>query len=82
MDASDLKIRIFRQIDTLDSAKLEEFYGIMLNFINSKHEVEEWIRIEDDEKQGLVAAIEQLDANKGINHSQVMNKFKKKYSYA
>ena len=81
MSAAELKIKIFRQVDSLDSSKLEEFYGIMLNYINSKREIDEWIGITDEEKHGIEAAIGEIDSGKGIPHAQVMNKFKKKYSH-
>ncbi len=36
MNSSELKLRIFRQIDSLDKLSLEEFFGITNNYIKSK----------------------------------------------
>ncbi len=80
MNVADLKIKIFRQVDSLDSTKLEELYGIMQNYINSKRETDEWIGVNDDERHGIETAIKELDLGKGIPHAQVMSKFRKKYS--
>ncbi len=81
MKTADLKIEIFRQVDSLDSSKLQEFYGMMLNFINSEKEIDEWIGVAEDEKKGIEAAIDELESGKGIPHSQVMTKFRNKYSH-
>ena len=42
MTASDLKLRIFRQIDALEQNKLEELYGVLLNYLNSQKDVADW----------------------------------------
>lgn len=81
MNASELKLKIFRQLDTLDSSKLEEFYGIMLNYVNSKKDIDEWIGVTDTEKQEIETAIKELDLGKGIPHEQVMHNLRKKYSH-
>jgi len=52
MNVAELKIKIFRQVDSFDSKKLTDFYGIMLNYINSKREIDEWLDLSDAEKQG------------------------------
>jgi hypothetical protein len=81
MNGAELKIKIFRQLDSFDTGKLEEFYGIMLNYINSKRDIDEWIGVNDEEKQGIEAAIKELDSGKGIPHTQVMGKLRKKHSH-
>ena len=80
MSTAELKIKIFRQLDSFNASNLEEFYGLMLNYLNSKKEIDEWIGVNDNEKQGIEAAIKELDAGKGISHSQVMSKLRNKYS--
>jgi len=81
MNAAELKIKIFRQLDSFDISKLEEFYGVMQNYINSKKDIDEWVGVTDEEKQGIESAIEELDSGKGIAHTQVMRKFRKKHSH-
>jgi hypothetical protein len=81
MNIAELKIKIFRQVDSLDSNKLEEFYGLMLNYFNSKKDIDEWIGVTEDEKLGIEAAIKELDSGKGIPHTQVMHNLRKKYSH-
>jgi hypothetical protein len=81
MNTAELKNKIFRQIDSLDSNKIEEFYGILLNFINSKKEANEWLELTDQQRKGVDIAIEELDLGKGISHQEVMKRLRKKYSH-
>jgi len=42
MNIAELKLNFFRQIDRLDKVKLEEAYGVLLNYLNSKDDLDEW----------------------------------------
>ena len=57
MTVSELKLRLFRQIDNLDKSKLEELYGVVTNYINSKKDLSEWDKLSDFQKRGLLDAI-------------------------
>ncbi len=81
MSIEEIKLQIFRQVDALDAAKLKEFYGIMLNYINSKKDTDEWIGVTSSEKQGIMDAIGELNDGKGIPHEQVIQRLKKKYTH-
>lgn len=80
MTVSDLKLKIFRQIDSLEKNRLEEFYGLLLNYINGKLDISDWDRLTLAQKQGLMDAIDQLDSDKGIPHNNVIDKVRKKYN--
>jgi len=80
MNIAELKLRFFRQIDGLDKDKLEEAYGILLNFINSKDDLDEWTKLTTEQQQGIIESIEQLEDNQGVSHETVLNKYKKKYN--
>jgi hypothetical protein len=81
MSTNELKLQIFRQVDTLDSSKLKEFYGLMVNYINSKKETSDWIDVSDVEKQGIEEAIVELNEGKALPHEHVIEKMKSKFSY-
>ena len=53
MNVSDLKLKIFREIDSLEASRLEEFYGVMLNFVNGRKEDDEWIGLSETEITGI-----------------------------
>ena len=80
MNIAELKLKFFRQIDGLDKDKLEEAYGVLLNYINSKDDLDEWNNLTIEQQKGIIDGIEQLDDNKGILHKDVMNKYKNKYN--
>jgi hypothetical protein len=82
MTVSDLKLKIFRQIDSLEKNRLEEFYGLLLNYVNGKKDISEWDKLSETQKQGILDAIDELDSNKGVSNKIVIDKFRKKYSNA
>ena len=82
MTTSDLKLKIFRQIDSLDKSRLEELYGILLNYLNQQRDVDDWNALTKEQKQGILDAIDDIDSGKGVPHVKVMAKIRKKYSNA
>ena len=82
MTVSDLKLKIFRQIDSLEKNRLEEFYGLMLNYLNSKKELSDWEKLSEAQKKGLFDAIDEIEDGKGKSNKSVIDKFRKKYSNA
>ncbi len=80
MSIAELKLKFFRQIDGLDKDKLEEAYGILLNYINSKDDLDEWSNLTKDQQKGIVDSVEQFENNQGVSHSEVMKKYKNKYN--
>ena len=81
MIVSDLKLKLFRQIDTLDKNKLEEIYGVLINYFNGQNDISEWGKLSDNQKSGILDAIGELEAGKGIPNHVVLDKFRKKYSH-
>jgi hypothetical protein len=82
MTVSDLKLKIFRQIDSLEKSRLEEFYGLLMNYVNGKKDISDWDKLSDTQKQGILDAIDELDSKKGVSNKLVIDKFRKKYSNA
>lgn len=82
MTVSDLKLKLFRQIDSLEKDQLEEFYEVLDNFINEKRELDDWEQLTDEQKQGVLDAIEESDSGKGIPHEKVMENMRKKFKHA
>jgi hypothetical protein len=82
MTVSDLKLKLFRQIDTLNKSKLEEIYGVLINYLNGQNDISEWEKLSDNQKSGILDAIDELEAGKGNPNEVVLDKFRKKYSNA
>jgi len=80
MTTADLKLRIFRQIDSLEKSKLEELYGVLINYINGQKDISDWDKLSENQKHGIFDAIDEIEAGKGIQNKAVLDKFRKKYS--
>jgi hypothetical protein len=80
MDATELKVRIFKEVDALDKTKLEEIYGYILNYLNSKKTLGEWEKMTKTQQQGIVEAVDEIASGKEIPHEQVISHFRKKYA--
>lgn len=82
MTTADLKLKIFRQIDSLEKSRLEDLYGILINYIHGQKDITDWEQLSEVQKQGIFESIEEIDAGKGIPDKVVLDKFRKKYSNA
>jgi hypothetical protein len=82
MTVSDLKLRIFREIDSLEKNRLEEFYGLLMNYINGKKDISDWDKLSAVQKKGILDAVDEMDTGKGVTNKAVLDKFRKKYSHA
>ena len=82
MDASELKLRIFREIDSLEKGKLQEIYGYVQNYIRGNKDIDEWDSFSLAQQEGIREAINDLDKGIGIVHEDVIAKYRKKYSDA
>ena len=82
MDTSELKLRIFREIDSLEQGKLQEVYGYLQNLLRGDKELGDWGILSVAQKEGLKEAIKDLDAGKGVVHEDVISKYRKKYPNA
>lgn len=80
MNTSELKLKLFRQIDTLEKSKLEKVYGLFLNLLNSDDDSEQWNTLSESRKQGLLNALEEMNHSEGAEHQSVMEKYKTKYA--
>lgn len=80
MNVSDLKLEIFRKIDSLEKDRLEELYGILDNFLHAEREPDDWEKRTVEQQRGIVDAVDEIDSGKGIAHQKVMENIRKKYS--
>jgi hypothetical protein len=82
MTDSDLKLRLFREIDGLDKSKLNEIYGVLMNYINGQKDVSDWDKLSDEQKKGILDADDDIEKGKGIPNEVVFNEVRKKYPNA
>lgn len=80
MIAADLKLKIFREVDSLQESRLEEVYGILTNYLRGHKDLDDWGQLTEEQKNGIFEAIEDIDKGKGISHNKVMANIRKKYA--
>ena len=74
--------RKHRQIDNLEKNKLEEVYGVVTNYLNGQKDISDWDKLSDNQRHGILKAVEEIAEGKGIQNEVVLDKFRKKYSHA
>lgn len=79
MNAAEIKTDLFRKLDTLKGSRLEEAYGLLLNYINGKSDVNDWQSLTSEQQEAIQTGIDQLNKGKGKSHNEVMTSIRKKY---
>jgi len=79
MNTSELKLKIFRQVDRLDKNKLEDVYGLLANYINGLQSESDWDVLSDHQKNGIYTAINELENGKHILNDSIIQKYKRMY---
>lgn len=82
MNTTELKTKILKQIDALDSDKLEGFYGLLLNYVNAQRSEEEWELLSEEQRVGILTAIAEVDSGQKIPHAEVMAKHRSRFGNA
>jgi len=80
MNAAELKIKIFRQIDRLDKNHLEDIYGLLTNYINGQQDSSDWDKLFTNQKNGIYQAIDELNEGKHVLNEDVIQKYRKLHS--
>ncbi len=71
---SDLKLQLFRYIDTLPENKLKEFYNLLI-LNKEKQETDLWNLLSNWEKDDINAGISDLNNGKFKNIDEVLAKY-------
>jgi hypothetical protein len=81
MTVAELKLKIFRQVDSLEKSRLEELYGVFLNYMNGQKDINDWEKLTKEQQLGIFDAIEEIESGKGIPHETVMTNIRKRFSH-
>jgi hypothetical protein len=79
MKVAELKLKIFRQVDSLGKSQLEELHGVFTNYINSRNDINEWSKLSKEQQQGLFDAEKEIESGKGISHEKVMKNVRTRF---
>ncbi len=80
MNPAEIKIDLFRKLDSLKGKRLEEAYGMLLNYINGKNEINEWQNLTLEQQSAIRHGVEQLEKGLGRSHNKVMNDFRQRFA--
>lgn len=79
MNAAEIKINLFRKLDSLKGKRLEEAYGMLLNYINGKNELDEWQNLTEEQQNAIRLGVDQLNNGQGKKHHDVMTDLRKRF---
>lgn len=82
MNEAELKLNLFRRLDSLSGKTLEEAYGLLTNLISSKTEINDWEEFTDPQRKAILHGLKQLDEGQGREHNTVMKDLRNKFSDA
>jgi predicted Fe-S protein YdhL (DUF1289 family) len=80
MDASELKIELWKKIESLNADKLQSVYVLIMNYLDGAHDSGEWISMHESEKQAILDGIRQIEKGISAEHQMVLNESRKKYA--
>ncbi len=75
----DIKAQIIREMDALDQNALQDFYGLLLNFLHGQRADGEWSDISAAQRSGLLDALSQVENEQTVSHVQLAAKYKTRY---
>ena len=77
MNSAEIKLDIFRRLDSLDGKRLERVYGKILALINSEPPKQQ--ELPPEVKAALDEALEASKSGKVVSHEEAMRRTKEKY---
>lgn len=80
MNTAELKLNLFREIDALEKSKLEQVYGILLNFMNKNNDEDDWNSLSNAQKNGLLDAVNEMSTSDGIDSDVLLKKYTDRYA--
>ncbi|MEA3317711.1 MAG: hypothetical protein U9R54_07105 [Bacteroidota bacterium] len=72
MNTAEIKLELFRRIDSLKGKQLEETYQYLLSFLNKSS-------INPELKSGIDRALKDVDEGRVSSHEDVIKRMRKKY---
>ena len=82
MSTAELKLQIFRQIDSLDQKSLEKLHHIVDRLIDPPSNSNDWDELTEQQQQGILDAVEEAEVGYLVSHEEVMKKARTKINNA
>ena len=78
MNSAEIKLDLFRKIDSLDNSELEKIYNNLIGLLNTATSNKS--PLNPELKEALDEALDASKAGQTYSHEEVMQKTKEKYS--
>lgn len=75
MTPTELKLDLFKKLDSFDETKIERIYGSILNIFNESETYEEWDLISEKEQARTIKSEEQFYNGQYKQHNEIISKF-------
>ena len=75
MNTSDIKLKLFRKIDSLNEDELKRYYNQILSLLSSS----EQYTLKANEKRAIDKALEFSDEGQSCTHEEVVKEARRKY---
>lgn len=79
MNPAEIKIDLFRKLDSLKGVNLKEAYGLLLNYINGSTSLSDWDNLTSEQKDAIKLGLTQLDDKKGRSHTDVISELRNRF---
>lgn len=80
MSTIEIKKEIISKVESFNKKELEEFYGMVINFMNGNTDHDFWDSLTDDEKKAIDEGLEDIKNGKTATWEEVRNDIKNKYN--
>lgn len=80
MSTIEIKKEIISKVESFNKKELEEFYGMLINFMNGNTDHDFWDTLTDDEKQAIDEGLEDIKNGKTATWEEVRKDIKNKYN--
>lgn len=75
MTPAELKLDLFKKLDSFDETKIKDIYGSILNIFNENETYEEWDLISEKEQTRTIKSEEQFHKGQYKQHKEIISKF-------
>ncbi len=79
MSIAELKLDLHAKIDHADNAQVKELYGLVINYLNSNADSEDWATLTTQQQNAVLQGTAEADAGLGNPLSKINDRLRNKY---
>ena|SRR5882672_5759797 len=79
MKTAEIKLDLHNKIDNVPNEELEDIYGLIMNYLNSKYDIEEFDLLPEYQKRAINKGFEQAESGMGTPLKEINKRLRNKY---